>query len=333
MKRFLSIALRLVISATLLVLLFHEHSLTQQVLPHLQALVREWPWTLLGIASVGASVLTSAWRWWVVLKVQVPGVSFALVLKASVVSGFFNIASLGPIGGDTYRVLAIRRLYPRQGMAIGVSIVIDHLAGLIAMAVMFLGFGLAALKQWPGQAAEVKSLLHGFTVFLLIASVSIGLAIGSLSPRMISWGRKRMPRLLNHPFMVKMEADFRPLWSSWRSSLLAAFISISIFFFTFFAFYCGVRAVGGQAPLLPVMLAMPVVDMAAALPISVSGLGVREKTFETLMAALCGLPEAVGVAASLAGWLFNVFWGLVGGAMFILFRARQPEGALIPGES
>ena len=81
------------------------------------------------------------------------------------------------------------------------------------------------------------------------------------------------------------------------------------------------------------MLAMPVVDMAAALPISVSGLGVREKTFETLMAALCGLPEATGVAASLAGWLFNVFWGLIGGAIFILFRARQPEGALIPGES
>ncbi len=332
MRRFLSIALRLLISATLLVVLFHEHSLSGQVLPHLQSLLREWPWTLLGIASAGASVLISAWRWWVVLRAQVPGVSFALALKATVVSGFFTITSLGPIGADAYRVLAIRSHYPRQGMAIGASVVIDHLAGLVSMAVVFLGFGLAALKQWPAQAGEVKSLLHAFTVFLLVASVGIGLSVVSLSPGMMNWGRKRMPWLLNHPFMIKMEASFSPLWSTWRSSLLASGISVGIFFFTFFTFYCGVRAVGGSAPLLPVLLAMPVVDMAAALPISVSGLGVREKTFETLMAALCGLPEATGVAASLAGWLFNVCWGLFGGLLFILTKpAKTPSPQVSPG--
>jgi len=210
-------------------------------------------------------------------------------------------------------------------MAIGASVVLDHLAGLIAMAMVYLGFGLAALKQWPGQAETVQTLLRSFSVFLLVSSVGIVLAVISLSPGMMNWGRKRMPWLLNHPFMVKAEESFKPLWTSWPSSLLAAFISISVFFFTFFAFYCGVRAVGGHADLMPVMIAMPVVDMAAALPISVSGLGVREKTFETLMSALSGLPKSTAVAGSLAGWVFNVIWGLIGGVIFILTKPKTKD--------
>lgn len=325
MTRFLSIALRFLISAGLLALVFRDHSLNDQVLPHLRNLWQAWPWTLAGLTSVGISILVHAWRWWIVLREQVPGVSFGLTFRATLVSSFFNITSLGPIGTDTYRVLAIRRHFPRQGMAIGASIVIDHLTGLVSMAFVYLGFGLAALKQWPGQATEVQSLLRGFSSFLLVSSVVIALSVISLSPAAMNWGRQYFPRLLNHPFMLKMEESFKPMWTAWRSSLLATFISISVFFFTFFAFYCGVRAVGGQAHLLPVMIAMPVVDMAAALPISISGLGVREKTFETLMSAFSGLPKSTAVAGSLAGWMFNVLWGLIGGLVFILTKpATEP---------
>ena len=65
------------------------------------------------------------------------------------------------------------------------------------------------------------------------------------------------------------------------------------------------------------LAAMPIVDTAAGLPISVSGLGVREKTFETLVHALTGLPGAMAVSASLAGWLMGMVWGLIGGLVFI----------------
>ena len=329
MKRLLSIAVRFLISAGMLALVFRDRSLSEQMLPHLQSLWQQWPWTLAGLASVGMSVLVHAWRWWVVLRAQVPGASFGLTFKATLVSGLFNITSLGPIGTDTYRVLAIRRHFPRQGMAIGASIVIDHLAGLISMAMVYLGFGLMALKQWPGQATEVQTLLREFSVFLLISSVGIALSVISLSPSVMNWGRKRLPWLLNHPFMIKMEESFKPLWTTWRSSLLASFISLSVFFFSFFAFYCGVRAVGGQAELLPVMIAMPVVDMAAAIPISISGLGVREKTFETLMSALSGMPKSTSVAGSLAGWAFNVVWGLIGGLVFILSKPVTVDPGLM----
>jgi hypothetical protein len=59
------------------------------------------------------------------------------------------------------------------------------------------------------------------------------------------------------------------------------------------------------------------VDTVAGLPISVSGLGVREKTFETLVHGLTGLPGATAISASLVGWLMGVVWGVFGGVLFL----------------
>ena len=330
MKRLVSIALRIIISAGMLFLVFRGHSLTEQMLPHLRSLRKQWPWTLAGLASVGLSVLVHAWRWWIVLRAQVPRVSFALTFRATLVSGLFNIASLGAIAPDAYRILAVRRHFPGSGVAIGVSVLIDHLAGIIATAVVFLAFGLMAMHQWPGQPPEMQSLLKMLSVGFCIASVGMTLAVVSLSPSILKRGRQRLPWLLDRPMMVRLEEGFKPLWATWPSSLLATLVSLSVYFFTFFAFYCGVRAVGGQASLLPVMIAMPVVDAAAAIPISVSGLGVREKTFETLMSALSGIPESASVAGSLAGWLFNVIWGLIGGLVFILGKSGNEQAESVP---
>ena len=85
----------------------------------------------------------------------------------------------------------------------------------------------------------------------------------------------------------------------------------------FLSFYCAIFAVGGTAPVMEVLAAMPIVDAVSGLPFSISGLGVREKTFETLIHALTGLPETLAVSASLVGWLMGVVWGLIGGLIFI----------------
>ncbi len=321
MKKGLAIAARVLISGVLLWLLFRQHSLTSQILPHLGTMAREWHWALAGIACAGLSLGFSAWRWWVVLKPQVPVIRFGEVLEATTVAAFFNITSLGTLGGDAYRVLAIQRRHPCMAPQAGMSIIVDHLAGMFGMSLLFFGFGLAALQQWPSFAPGVRSMLGWFAIFLIGGSAIMILSVLSLSPRFIAFVGRFAPRLASFPFVQKMSHTFDPLWNSWRSALVAVWISIGVILSYFLAFYCGLRAVGGEAPLLPVLMAMPMVDVATALPISVSGLGVREKTFETLMSALVAMPHAVSIAASLAGWLFNVCWGLIGG---LLFTFRRP---------
>lgn len=326
MKKWLAIAARVLISGVLLWLLFHEHSLSSQILPHLATMAREWHWALAGITCAGLSLGFSAWRWWVVLRPQVAAIRFREVLEATIVAAFFNITSLGTLGGDAYRVIAIQRRHPGMGPQAGMSVIVDHLAGLFGMSVLFFGFGLTALHQWPSFAPRVQSMLGGFAIFLVVGSAMTVLAILSLSPRFIERVGRFAPRLANAPFVQKMSHTFDPLWNAWRAALTAVWISIGVILTYFLAFYCGLRAVGGEAPLLSVLIAMPIVDVATALPISVSGLGVREKAFETLMFSLVALPHAMSISASLAGWLFTVVWGLIGGLLF-MFRKPAADSA------
>ena len=77
------------------------------------------------------------------------------------------------------------------------------------------------------------------------------------------------------------------------------------------------------------MAVMPVVDVIAALPISISGLGVRERTFEFMLGQLTGIAPSAAVSASLIGFLFNIFWGLVGGLAIITARQQKAMSATI----
>ena len=58
------------------------------------------------------------------------------------------------------------------------------------------------------------------------------------------------------------------------------------------------------------------------MPISVAGVGVREKLFEVLMHDLAGVPPETAVAASLAGFACNVLWAGLGALFFLKKRDR-----------
>jgi uncharacterized membrane protein YbhN (UPF0104 family) len=127
-------------------------------------------------------------------------------------------------------------------------------------------------------------------------------------------------RLFQRPALRKFVEACDALRRAWKQSLLALAHSLLMFACHFGLFYCGLRAVGGDAPIAEFLAAMPLIDAAAGLPVSISGLGVRETTFEILVGGLTGLAAPVAVAASLAGWLFTVAWGLLGGLWFVARR-------------
>ena len=327
MKKHTSIALRTLVSGVLLWLLFRQHSLADGIWPHLRTMEREWHWVLAGIGCVALSVVLNSWRWWLLLRPHVPEVTLGFTLRTMIVAGFFNISSVGTIGGDAWRVIAVRQRYKGKGAAGAVSVMIDHFAGLLGMAILFTGVGYLALSQWPDHADSVRSIIRQFTIVLFVAALGMFFAVFSLSPWFSQRTAHLTPKRLQG-YIDRMSAQFSSIWSSWRAFLGAGLLSVVMMSSHFFAFYCGLRAVGGQGKALPVMLAMPVVDMAAALPISISGLGVREKTFEALMQVFTGMPGELSVAASLAGWLFTVICGLLGGLVFVLGRdTAKPDEA------
>jgi hypothetical protein len=77
------------------------------------------------------------------------------------------------------------------------------------------------------------------------------------------------------------------------------------------------RAVGGTSSYGTVITAMPVIDSISGMPISVAGVGVREKLFEVLMKDLAGVKPETAVAASLAGFFCNALWAILGAFFFL----------------
>lgn len=334
MKKAAIILLKLAVTVGLLWMIFREHRFTEAILPHLRALFNHWDWTLAGLVCVGISIWLSAVRWQILLKGQEQSVPAGEVLRVTVVSNFFNITSIGVVGGDTYRVVALMQRPGARRMPLMVSVMLDHMLGMVGLSLLFLSCRVAFDDQLATLSPEVRVILRGFEWFMGGALFLVVLSAISFTPRLYNWGEKRMPRMLGFAPLKNFGTACDALRRDWRGSILATGLSIMLFLFHFLSFYCAINAVGGAAPLLEVLAAMPIVDTVAGLPISVSGLGVRETTFETLIHGLTGLPGATAVSASLVGWLMGVVWGLIGGLVFIGSpHAAEPELSAIKVES
>ena len=88
----------------------------------------------------------------------------------------------------------------------------------------------------------------------------------------------------------------------------------------FSSYFCGLRAVGGTSSYSDVISAMPVIDAISGLPISVAGIGVREKLFETLLRDLAAVKPETAIAASLVGFFCNAIWAGFGALLFLKKR-------------
>lgn len=323
MKSLVIVLLKLAVSGGLLYYLLRGQDFGEDILPRLRLMLVHWEWTLAGLLCMGASTFLHAWRWQALLKAQGEPAPSGLLNRVNLVANFFNLSPLGSAGGDAYRLLALLSRGEYRRLPVVVSLVLDHMVGMASVALVFLVFGMAFADHWEQHSPAVKSLVSGFSIFMIGALLLLVLSVWSFSPGLYQWGEKRLSFLRYEKVKQFCQAcdAIRHDWKRTAESLLA---SMLMFLTHFLAFYCSARAIAESPPLMDVMAAMPVVDSLAGLPISFAGLGVREKTFETLMGALSGMGEAAALSASLAGWLMQVFWAMIGGLLFLSERRSRP---------
>lgn len=321
MKRKLSIAFRLVISVVLLVLLFREHGFISEIVPRLGSLLQNWPWVLAGLSASLMGLVFCALRWFVILRGYAPQMPFWVMVRTEITAAFFNISTIGVVGGDAYKIMSIARRLPGQAAQVGVSLMLDHVTGFITVGLLFFGCFAAIWPRWEALGHDAQLLLGGFSTVMGFSLAGMIFSWITFKPKVLAWGKRTFPRLLGNAFFdslsEKLITTHDVILALWRRALVSVVVSIGVYASLFLTFYCALRAVGANAPLLDVITAMPVVDAMASLPISISGLGVRERTFEALLSSFAGVPEAACVSAAFIGWLFSVFWGLVGGVLFL----------------
>jgi uncharacterized membrane protein YbhN (UPF0104 family) len=79
-----------------------------------------------------------------------------------------------------------------------------------------------------------------------------------------------------------------------------------------------------QAPLIAIAAIVPIVTCISTLPITPSGLGVRENLYVWfLFTPGIGIPPAQALLISLIGFGTSLFWSAIGGLVYVTVKDRE----------
>lgn len=281
----------------------------------------DYRWLAGGAGLAGLSMVFTSIRWWFLLRAQSIRVSIGRAVELTMIGNLFNLISVGNIGGDAARVILLIRDHPGRKLVITMAVLMDHMVGMVTIAVVFYIISAARFEALADQSVLGKGVIR-FAWFYIgggLAMVVLFFVCASPPLHRRIHANGRMDRW---PILRQVPEIYDVYRRNWKLTLAGLAVSFLMLFSYFASFWCGMRAVGGTAPAGAIMTAMPVIDSVSSLPISVGGVGVREKLFEVLMNDIAGVPPEIAVAASLAGFACNVLWALLGAAFFLKKRDR-----------
>ena len=122
-------------------------------------------------------------------------------------------------------------------------------------------------------------------------------------------------------------APFRFLQGQRLGLTLAQVISAPLLLATYLTYWTAGMAAHQSPSLMHVLAVMPLVDVVCGLPITVSGLGLRESVFIGLLGPDLPQGNQGALVTSLLGFALTGVWGLFGGIW--LFLHRWQRGPLV----
>jgi uncharacterized protein (TIRG00374 family) len=315
MKKWLLFVVKFALTAACLWWAFSDIDLKDTGLARPSAI--GWEWIAAGIALGGLTYLISALRWWILLRAQDIRVSLARTFELTLMGEVFNLVTAGGVGGDAAKIYLLTRQHRERKLAVTMSLMVDHLVGLVAMALLFFAFTAGRFEALEAQSAMGKGAIRFGWVFFGGGLALIALMFVMSSP----WVHDRIHR--NHrgsrwEKLRRIPQIYDVYRRKWKHALLALLASAAMLPVEYAIFWCGFHAIGHDESLWKVIGALPVVEAISALPLSISGVGVREKSMEILMHDLTGMAAEVAVAGSLIGFACrNLVWALAGGLLFL----------------
>lgn len=293
---------RIALSATLLIWVLATAGLDQLAAAARGADLRPYA---LALALAFAGILVRAARWLALLRAVGARVPYGRAVYLYFVGAFFNAFLPTGFGGDVVRVLEIGPGATSQ-QAAGTALV-DRLTGFIMLFVLALAALPFAYRLLP---ANLALLIAGLAAAVLAGSAL--LFEGRLLRRLTNW----LPRALSLAGDAWIGRTYAVITAiGWRGLLAALFWSLLFNLLLIAENVLVARALGLGAPAGVFFLFVPVTTATLLVPISISGLGVREGLNVTLFGQV-GVGAASAVALSLGFYSLDMAMGLVGGAVY-----------------
>lgn len=235
-------------------------------------------------------ISTIRWRLFVPLN---SSLSLKKLFSLYMIGSFFNIFLPGIMGGDLVKIIILRKAIGLKD-AIG-SVFIERYIGLFAL--LLLGFSFFFIykklmtENWTLYFVPISFFLLFLGTFLLFLSDKFSF----------------ISNLKKYVFSFKKGVFFKAFFYS----LLIQLVVIVSVYFVF---------IGVEAPIkfYEVVIYLPLVIILTMLPISISGIGVREWSFLFFFGNSIGNEKALAVSII---WFFSIaFASLIGGIEYLRFK-------------
>jgi uncharacterized membrane protein YbhN (UPF0104 family) len=250
-----------------------------------------------------ASQVFSTLRWRALLPEKYP---VSKLFSLYMIGSFFSTFLPGLVGGDAVRAYYLNKDAKKISTTLA-SVFMDRYIGFVSLMVI----GITAFPFSIGS-------FGGSRLTWLMPVIFISFVVGSILFFMLQLGRR---------FRVMTEFyDYFSLLRKRKKTIATAFaVSIAIQFMNFFMVILLALGMGAQVSLLQLAVFLPIVITISSLPISISGIGVREGSFVILLGFIGISPEAA-TSLSLA-WFFSVIMGSLPGLVFYFLHGRKKEPA------
>ena len=286
-----------------------------------QTLTEIKPWALLlSVVLMGATVFLGIVRWRMVLGVQGLNLPFSRAAEISLVAHFFNSFLLGSTGGDVMKAYyAARETHHKKTEAV-VTVFVDRLIGFWAMLIF------AGLMMIPNG-----TLLFGDRIQAVPSLVILGmLAACTVVVVLAFWGgisrgwsgaRTWLRRLPKGEWLERSLDSCRRFGKERLFVLRTLAVSMLLNAVCVLQWQVVGKGLGLEIPLITLAAVVPMVICIAALPITPSGLGVRENLFVMM---LNDPPTATpSLSLSLLAYGGSLFWSVAGGFVYLLLKDRH----------
>lgn len=256
-------------------------------------------WFLAAASIYVLSLVVSAARWKLLLPEKF---TVRRLFSLYMIGSFFSNFLPGVIGGDVVKAYYLNKDAKKISLTLA-SIFMDRYLGYVSLMVLGMGAFPFALGYMEGSVYK-WAMPSIFAAFLVGSFLFFGLQLGR---------------------RFRVVSEFYEYFVSLRDRkgviIRALLLSVLLQVMGFLSVAMLARAMGEHVPVLLLFVFLPIIITLVSIPISISGLGVREGAFVLLLGLIGVKPEAA-TSLSLA-WFFSVFLGSIPG---LIAYIRQPAG-------
>jgi len=279
----------------------------------------------LGLSTLiaGLAIVVGAIRWGLVLHVAGLDLRFSRAMEISFIAHFFNAFLLGSTGGDLLKAYYAARETRHKKIEAVVTVYVDRLIGLFSV-LLFGGLMVPPNAGFLFSQGRLAALTWLELAMLAACTVMVGLSFwGGISrglPRVRAWLR-RLPQAESIQRSLEACRHFGR-----RPAFLAKALSLSMLLNGLFVLQVMVLAWGMhlQIPPMAMLAIVPMIICISALPITPSGLGVRENLYVLLLGApAIAIGATQAFSLSLLAYACNLFWSVIGAGVYLGLRESR----------